>query len=183
MKHSEEQTVYYGLINMDDWSIYLAVSQEGLCYVGSHGAGIEEMEAWFKKNRPKASLIDDSDKISIYADQLVDYLNGERKVFNLPVDLIGTPFQDAVWKSLQNIPFGEKLTYTDIAEQIGKPKSVRAVGSAIGANPVLIIVPCHRVISKGGKMAGYRGGIPMKKRLLGLESFYSHREISYQRKS
>ena len=85
------------------------------------------------------------------------------------MDLHGTPFQMAVWEALRKIPFGVTVSYTDIAERIGKPSSVRAVGTAIGANPVLITVPCHRVIAKSGKLTGYRGGLDMKEQLLGLE--------------
>lgn len=169
MKYNEEQTVYYGHIDQDDWSIYIAITDKGLCFVGSQNAGLDEMKIWFEKNRPKAKLVEDWDSVARYADQLVEYLNEERKVFDLPVDLAGTDFQEAVWTELQAIPFGKTMTYSDIAEKIGRPKSVRAVGTAIGVNPVLIVVPCHRVISKSGKMAGFRGGIPMKERLLGLE--------------
>ncbi len=78
----------------------------------------------------------------------------------------------AVWEALRKIPFGVTVSYTDIAERIGKPSSVRAVGTAIGANPVLITVPCHRVIAKSGKLTGYRGGLDMKEQLLGLENDY-----------
>lgn len=88
----------------------------------------------------------------------------------MPLDLTGTIFQEAVWTALKNIPFGETKTYTDIAKNIGRPNSVRAVGAAIGANPLLMVVPCHRVVSKSGGMAGYRGGVPMKKALLELEN-------------
>ena len=104
-----------------------------------------------------------------YAVELVDYLEGRRKKFSLPMDLYGTPFQLTVWKALQEISFGQTVSYTDIAERIQRPSSVRAVGTAIGANPVLIIVPCHRVITKDGKLGGFRAGLEMKKQLLVLE--------------
>lgn len=169
MKYNEEQTANYVRINHDGWSFYIAATDKGLCFVGSQNESIDELKVWFEKNRPKAELAEDSARMAAYADQLVEYLIGERKSFDLPVDIIGTEFQNAVWTELKNIPFGEKKTYTDIAEKIGKPKSVRAVGSAIGKNPVMIVVPCHRVIAKSGKLAGFRGGIPMKERLLELE--------------
>ena len=85
------------------------------------------------------------------------------------MDLHGTPFQQSVWKALQEIPYGQTVSYSDIAERIEKPNAVRAVGTAIGANPVLIIVPCHRVIAKSGKLSGFRAGLEMKEQLLGLE--------------
>ncbi|PAV31611.1 cysteine methyltransferase [Virgibacillus profundi] len=169
MKFNEEQTAYYGQINEDGWSFYIAATDKGLCFVGSQEGAIDEVKKWFGKNRPKAELVEAWDSVALYADELVEYLNGERKDFDLPADLAGTEFQEAVWAELRNIPFGEIKTYTDIAKNIGRPKSVRAVGSAIGANPVMIVVPCHRVIAKSGKLAGFRGGIPMKERLLELE--------------
>ncbi|MFB4169646.1 methylated-DNA--[protein]-cysteine S-methyltransferase [Virgibacillus sp. JSM 102003] len=170
MKYNEENVVYYGHINTDDWCLYLAATDTGLCFVGSHNGRFSEMKSWFNSKRPKAHLVEDWNKVSVYAEQVVDYLNGERKNIDLPIDLIGTAFQESVWAELQNIPFGETKTYTDISEAIGRPDSVRAVGTAVGANPLLIVVPCHRVISKSGKMTGYRGGIAMKEKLLRLES-------------
>lgn len=98
-----------------------------------------------------------------YAEQLQAYLNGKRTHFSFPVDLAGTPFQLAVWKALSEIPYGSTCSYSDIAEHIEKQAAVRAVGAAIGANPLLMVVPCHRVIGKSGQLTGYRGGLDMKK--------------------
>ena len=102
--------------------------------------------------------------------QLRAYLAGELREFSLPLDLQGTPFQLRVWRELQTIPFGESRSYSQIAQAIGAPRAVRAVGAANGANPVAIIVPCHRVIGSSGKLTGYGGGLPLKRRLLDLES-------------
>jgi methylated-DNA-[protein]-cysteine S-methyltransferase len=102
--------------------------------------------------------------------QLRGYFDGTLRRFTLPLDLQGTPFQLRVWRELETIPFGEFRTYADIAHAIGSPKAVRAVGAANGANPVAIVVPCHRVIGSSGKLVGYGGGLPLKKRLLELES-------------
>lgn len=113
--------------------------------------------------------MEDYSQVELYVIQLTEYMNGERKQFDMQIDIQGTAFQEAVWSALQLIPFGETKTYTDIAEKIGKPNAVRAVGTAIGTNPVLIVVPCHRVISKSGKLSGFRGGIFMKEKLLKLE--------------
>lgn len=170
MKYNEENVVYYGHIDNDDWSIYLAVTDTGLCFVGSHNERISEMKSWFNSKRPKAHLVEDWNEVSVYAEQLVDYFNGERRNIDLPIDLIGTEFQESVWAELQKVSYGDTKSYTDISEAIGKPNAVRAVGAAVGANPILIVVPCHRVISRSGKLTGYRGGIPMKQKLLRLES-------------
>ncbi|MGJ9458430.1 methylated-DNA--[protein]-cysteine S-methyltransferase [Oceanobacillus sp. CF4.6] len=169
MNVNEKETIYYDQLSMDGWTMYIATTEKGLCFVGSQAEGYDAMKDWFARHRPRAVLIEDLNKVIVYKEQLVEYLRGERKVFDLQVDLIGTEFQTAVWDELQKIPFGETTSYSNIAEQINRPTSVRAVGTAIGANPVLIVVPCHRVISKSGKMGGYRGGISMKESLLQLE--------------
>ena len=101
--------------------------------------------------------------------QLSEYLIGERKSFNLPLDPRGTVFQQQVWKVLCDIPYGETRSYKQIAEAIGNPKAVRAVGMANNRNPLLIVVPCHRVIGANGKLVGYGAGIEKKEFLLKLE--------------
>ena len=103
------------------------------------------------------------------ARQLRAYFAGELRRFRLPLDLRGTPFQLRVWQELERIPYGETRSYSQIAEAVGAPRAVRAVGAANGANPIPIVVPCHRVIGAGGKLVGYGGGLPLKKRLLELE--------------
>ena len=102
--------------------------------------------------------------------QLQEYFGGKRKIFNLPLSLHGTEFQLSVWKALQSIPYGETRSYKQIAELIGKPKACRAVGMANNRNPVMIIVPCHRVIGQDGSMVGYASGLDTKKYLLHLEN-------------
>ncbi|MGB9456625.1 MAG: methylated-DNA--[protein]-cysteine S-methyltransferase [Bryobacteraceae bacterium] len=101
--------------------------------------------------------------------QLRAYFAGQLRRFELPLDLAGTEFQRRVWLELTRIPYGETRSYQDLARAIGAPKAVRAVGAANGANPVAIVVPCHRVIGAGGKLVGYGGGLPLKRRLLDLE--------------
>jgi methylated-DNA-[protein]-cysteine S-methyltransferase len=107
------------------------------------------------------------------ANQLQAYFAGQLRVFGIPLDLQGTEFQIRVWRQLQEIPFGETRSYAQIAQAIGRPKAVRAVGAANGANPIAIVVPCHRVIGSGGKLTGYGGGLPLKKRLLELEGAWT----------
>ncbi|MGF1697233.1 methylated-DNA--[protein]-cysteine S-methyltransferase [Vibrio lamellibrachiae] len=101
--------------------------------------------------------------------QLDEYFSQRRKEFSLPIASQGTDFQQQVWRALCMIPYGESWSYQQLAEKIGNPKAVRAVGLANGKNPVSIIVPCHRVIGKSGKLTGYAGGIDVKKSLLKLE--------------
>jgi methylated-DNA-[protein]-cysteine S-methyltransferase len=103
--------------------------------------------------------------------QLEEYFRGERRVFDLPLALEGTPFQQKVWRALLEIPFGTTTSYGEVARQIGKESwtAARAVGSANGQNPVVIIVPCHRVIGADGSLTGFGGGLPLKRWLLSHE--------------
>jgi methylated-DNA-[protein]-cysteine S-methyltransferase len=98
------------------------------------------------------------------------YFAGELKEFNIPLDPSGSAFQQAVWSELLKIPFGETTTYGALAKRLGAPNASRAVGAANGANPIAIIVPCHRVIGEGGKLVGYGGGLPIKTQLLRHET-------------
>lgn len=102
--------------------------------------------------------------------QLNEYFSGKRTQFNLPIAAKGTAFQMQVWQALTTIPYGETWSYQELANAIGNPKAVRAVGLANGKNPVSIVVPCHRVIGKNGKLTGYAGGIERKRWLLEKES-------------
>ncbi len=103
-------------------------------------------------------------------EQLELYFEGELQAFDLPLEFNGTPFQNDVWKALQEIPFGKVRSYSDIATAIGRPKAVRAVGAAIGANPIAIVIPCHRVIGSNGTLTGFAGGLDRKSWLLELEN-------------
>ena len=101
--------------------------------------------------------------------QLHDYFSGKRKTFDYPLAPKGTPFQLAVWNALLQIPYGDTITYAELARRIGKPSAIRAVGAANGANPIPVIIPCHRVIGSNGTLTGYGGGIERKQWLLALE--------------
>lgn len=115
---------------------------------------------------------DDPFMFNIYT-QLKEYFNLKRKEFNVMLDIYGTPFQKRVWKQLQTIPFGEIVSYKNIAERIKQPNAFRAVGHANSVNPVAIIIPCHRVINIDGTIGGYAGGIDVKEKLLELEGVKS----------
>ena len=103
------------------------------------------------------------------ARQLNEYFAGRRRVFDLPLRPTGTPFQQKIWQALQTIPYGQTRSYQEIAGQIGNFKACRAVGYANHNNPIAIIIPCHRVIGKSGRLTGYAGGLELKERLLRLE--------------
>lgn len=161
--------IYWAKFEYEQWQLYIAATTNGLCYVGPHNREFDELEAWVHKRLSNHLLIEDTLKLQPYADEIIHYLTGDLTTFTRPLDLHGTPFQLSVWQALLQIEYGETVSYTDIAVKIGKPSAVRAVGTAIGANPILLIVPCHRVIAKSGALAGFRGGLDMKQQLLRLE--------------
>lgn len=118
---------------------------------------------------PSAGLRWDAERCAPVARQLQEYFRGERRDFDLPLAPEGTDFQRRVWTELARIPYGETISYRALAERIGSPAAVRAVGRANGANPIPIVVPCHRVIGADGSLTGYGGGLPVKQALLALE--------------
>ncbi len=118
----------------------------------------------------KTNFIEQEDEITTKTKKQIDeYLEGNRKEFDIPLLLLGTDFQKQVWNELLNIKYGETASYLDISKRINNPKAVRAVASANGANAIALIVPCHRIIESNGGIGGYGGGLPVKKRLLKLE--------------
>lgn len=122
---------------------------------------------------PPFSLPDipkDERKLAAVIRQLDEYFAGRRRQFDVPLAPHGTAFQLEVWRTLRTIPYGETRTYSQIARTIGRPNATRAVGAANGANPIPIIIPCHRVIGSNGSLTGFGGGIDVKRRLLDLEA-------------
>ena len=142
--------------------LVLIASQQGLC-------GLYFGHRIDRRGLPPASRR--HPVLSAASDQLEEYFAGGRRRFDCPLDVAGTAFQRAVWGQLSAIPFGETRSYRQIAEAIGKPSAVRAVGLANGANPVSIIVPCHRVIGADGSLTGFGGGLDLKRQLLEHEGF------------
>ncbi len=102
--------------------------------------------------------------------QLEEYCKNKRQVFDIPIRLIGTEFQISVWKALQNIPYGQTISYLELSQSIQNKGAIRAVGSANGANCISIIIPCHRVVGSNGELTGYAGGLSVKKKLLSIEN-------------
>jgi methylated-DNA-[protein]-cysteine S-methyltransferase len=116
-----------------------------------------------------APVCDDDPLLNLAASQLHDYFAGRIQRFDLPLDLLGTPFQQSVWQALLRIGAGATLSYGAIAREVGSPEAVRAVGAAVGRNPVSVIVPCHRAVGANGSLTGYAGGLDRKRALLTLE--------------
>ena len=119
---------------------------------------------------PLDALPVDDTGLPAVQEQLAAYFSRDLKEFDLPLAVKGTPFQEQVWAALRTIPYGETWSYRELAEAIGRPTAVRAVGLANGRNPVSIVVPCHRVIGSGGDLTGYGGGLAAKEWLLALEA-------------
>ena len=148
----------------------IASSREGLVELSwqspSDGAFVEELE----KRYDAAPVVCDCDQLELAEHQLLEYFARRRSRFDVTVDLTAlTPFQQAVLGAAADLAFGEVATYTEIAERIGRPKASRAVGNALGSNPVAIIVPCHRVVRTDGTLGGYTGGLEYKEALLDIE--------------
>lgn len=169
MDKNDTEAVYWTLLENEVWHLFIAATEKGLCYVGSPSAPFDELSEWVRKHIKHYELTENKEVMQPYVEDLLNYLEGRSKEFKAPLDLRGTEFQRLVWDELLKVPFGVAATYTEIAERINRPDAVRAVGTAIGANPVLITVPCHRMFGKNGEWRGYRGGLKMKEQLLEIE--------------
>ncbi|MFD1218139.1 methylated-DNA--[protein]-cysteine S-methyltransferase [Microbulbifer celer] len=154
--------IHYALYSTSFGELGIAASDSGLVAIDlqSGARPLAPREGWHRGA---------SDVTDRAADQLRAYFAGERRQFDLPLAAAGTPFQQSVWQALCAIPYGETCSYRALADAIGNPKAVRAVARANGANPLSIVVPCHRVIGADGTLTGYAGGLDMKARLLTLE--------------
>jgi methylated-DNA-[protein]-cysteine S-methyltransferase len=138
--------------------------------IGIAEEGNEITNLWFEReNCPVDGLHRETALISKTHGQLLEYLSGERKAFDLPLAPVGTDFQMRVWRELLNIRYGHTQSYGEVARNIGAPSASRAVGMANNRNPIAIIIPCHRVIGSNGKLVGFGGGLDLKEKLLDLE--------------
>lgn len=160
---------------------YAAATELGICRLTWPHQSMNDMTAWVTKHMPNARLLRDDERLIVYTTQLQEYFRGQRTEFDLPLDMRGTAFQREVWKALTAIPYGEARSYSAIAATVGKPAAVRAVGAANGANPVPVIVPCHRVIGKNNTLTGFRGGLQMKEELLRLEGYVDYTTAGHDR--
>jgi O-6-methylguanine DNA methyltransferase len=158
----------YGTVPSPIGDLLVAVSDEGICEVSFARNGSEnffsELEQRGFTGKSDQAAIDDA------AEQLREYFGGRRQFFDMTVDLSGmTPFTQQVLKATASVPFGKLSTYRDIARTIGKPGATRAVGNALGRNPIAIVVPCHRIVRSDWSIGGYTGGLDIKQRLLSIE--------------
>jgi O-6-methylguanine DNA methyltransferase len=147
----------------------VASTGQGLAYVELPHASGRGLGGWLRRCAGSADVVQAFAPNRVAIGQLLEFLEGKRTEFDLALDLRGTPFQRAVWAVLLEIPYGETRSYRQIAQEVGRPNAVRAVGAANAANPVSLVVPCHRVIGADGRLTGYGGGTDVKARLLAME--------------
>lgn len=159
--------------------LVLAATDRGLCFLTFQTESTKEKtldrlkHRLFKWITGSIDWTNDEQVMAPFLEQVNDYFLKKRKKFDLPLDLYGTDFQQKVWKYLQTIPYGECRSYQEVAEAIGRPRAVRAVGGANHQNPIAIICPCHRVIGADGSLVGYGGGLDRKRYLLNHEGWGS----------
>lgn len=165
------EVLYWGSMASEQGRCEVLATEKGVCWSGVPGTSREDGLNWLARRLMVARVVEGEgvEPLCQALDQLQRYFAGEPVQFSCPLDLRGTPFQVSVWKELFRIPYGQTRTYAEIASAIGAPRAVRAVGAANGANPVAVIVPCHRVIGSNGTLTGYGGGLGMKEWLLTLE--------------
>jgi O-6-methylguanine DNA methyltransferase len=146
-----------------------ASTARGLAYLRLPRASGRGFTGWLRRFAPDAAHEEDLAPNRSSIRQILEYLEGKRERFDLELDLRGTEFELTVYRELARIPYGQTATYSEIARAVGRPKAFRAVGNANAANPLSLVIPCHRVVAAGGKIGGYGGGTSMKKRLLMME--------------
>jgi O-6-methylguanine DNA methyltransferase len=173
----QQQTsrLYWSSVPSPMGECVVMATETGVCWVGTPGTTLEDGLARTRRwlQFEQVVLGEEIAPLQQAVDELRRYFAGERVQFACPVDLRGTPFQLAVWQELRRIPYGAVRSYGEIAHAIGQPSASRAVGAANGANPVAIIVPCHRVIGSSGTLTGYSGGLATKSWLLSLEGSHA----------
>ncbi|MBC8292903.1 MAG: methylated-DNA--[protein]-cysteine S-methyltransferase [Proteobacteria bacterium] len=151
--------------------IYLASTDTSLVRVELPGDNAAiRMNVWLAMRFAQAKVSRGITPVLRHAtEQLAEYFAGKRAAFDLPLMMVGTDFQVDVWKAVEKVPFGSHLSYSEISQNVGRPKAVRATGRAQGANPLPIVIPCHRVVGADGTLTGYAGGLELKSWLLGHE--------------
>ena len=142
----------------------VAATPKGICRLT-----FDEDESALRRRFPNADVRPDDGTIAPWVEGALQAINAPQSAPELPIDVHGTAFQEAVWQELRKIPLGETRSYADIARAVGDPNATRAVGTANGKNPIAVLVPCHRVIRTDGTLGGYAGGLDRKKKLLAAE--------------
>lgn len=161
--------IRFGLAECSLGPILVAVSDKGVCAI-MMGDDPDVLVRDLQDTFPRAELADHDPDFSRAMAKVIEFVEAPRLGLDLPLDIAGTAFQKRVWQALTEIPMGQTASYTEIAERIGAPTATRAVAQACAANPVAVVVPCHRVIRKNGGLSGYRWGVERKRKLLEKEA-------------
>ncbi len=167
-KGGKDMKINYTIVDSHLGKLMVAATEKGICAV-SFGDDAAELKDELKKEFPAAAIENDDEILKDFATAILQNLEGEQNLLDLPLDVRATAFQMRVWAELRKIPYGETRSYGQIAETLGNARAVRAVARACATNPVALITPCHRVIAADGKLSGYRWGINRKKMLLDKE--------------
>lgn len=146
-----------------------ASTERGLAYLQLPHASGRGFNGWLRRFAPQAVQEEAYAPNRAAIGQILEYLEGKRERFDLSVDLRGTDFALSVYREVERIPYGKTATYSEVARALGHPKAFRAVGNANAANPLSLVIPCHRVVAAGGRLGGYGGGLAMKRQLLVME--------------
>ncbi|WCM19876.1 bifunctional DNA-binding transcriptional regulator/O6-methylguanine-DNA methyltransferase Ada [Paraburkholderia bryophila] len=173
-------TVRYACASTSLGFVLVATTDKGICKIG-FGDDEAVLANDLRGEFANADLLEDTGRLAPFIAQIDAYLRGSRQDFDLPLDIAATAFRQRVWDALRRIPYGETRSYSDIAEAVGSPRAVRAVASACATNPVALAIPCHRVVQKGGALAGYRWGLPRKAALLDNEAQHAGNVSSHPR--
>lgn len=168
-KGGQGVAINYTITDCELGRILVARTIKGLCNV-AFGDDDTALEENLKSEYPKAELVEDAAVLKTFVDEILKHLAGKKKRLDLPLDIQATAFQMQVWELLRKIPYGETVSYSQIAELLGDPKKVRAVARACAGNRVAVVIPCHRVVAKDGSLAGYRWGLDRKQKLIDLEN-------------
>jgi AraC family transcriptional regulator of adaptative response/methylated-DNA-[protein]-cysteine methyltransferase len=161
--------IAYAIVDSALGRLLVAGTQHGICFAAM-GEADRALVAELRGDYPRASIRSGDSSVGKWARALASYIAGRSKMPAPPMDIRGTAFQFAVWDELRAIPAGETRSYSEIAQRIGRPRAIRAVGTANGANPVSILIPCHRAIRASGHLGGYRWGLERKRKLLEMEA-------------
>lgn len=162
------ETLHRSTVESPLGPIDLLSTSRGLAAIGS-GEGLGWLERWVRRTFKDARIVQGVGAHDEAARQIEEYFAGRRRVFDLVLDLRGSPFQKAVWTNVERVPYGRTASYSEIALLAGRPKASRAVGAANGANPIPLVIPCHRIVGANGSLTGYGGGLSNKRWLLAHE--------------